>query len=703
MFSKLKSKLKETLSLFSRNAEKEAEVEEVIVEKEVISTKEAPEKIIEEKIKPISKKEEKKVEQKFEEKKSSEKEHPEKKKAEKAKSLFTETVKEIELPLKFNVATEKYEPDHEKLRQIEKELENNEKESIYDEKIPANEVLITYFVHGTTKDNEKNLSSGWNDVDLSDLGVNQSKELKDKVKNKHFDAIFCSDLKRAERSSKLTFGNEVIIDERLRECNYGKYNGKSSEIVEPLLEQNITKKFPDGESCEDVKKRMVDFLQFLKTNYSGKHIAIVAHKSPQLALDVILKHKTWEEAFAQDWRKNKAWQPGWEYKLTPAIELDKLASVEPEKKGFFSRIFGKKEEIKKEEKQEVTEKETKKPKIIEKKYSSITPKEEKVTKVSQKTKDINEPKEVGFEESSIEEQENVEEPEKKGFFSRVKETISTKKISAEKFEELFWDLEIVLLENNVSVEVIERIKEDLKIELVDKPLPRDVPQKIEDTLKRTLSDILTFDKIDVLKRIKAKEKKPFIIAFFGINGAGKTTSIAKLTYFLQQNNHSVVLAACDTFRAAAIQQLEEHATKLGVKMIKQDYGSDAAAVAFDAIRFAEKNGIDVVLIDTAGRLHSNTNLMGELSKIIRVTKPDLNIFVGESITGNDCIEQARKFNELVDLDGVILTKADVDEKGGAPLSIAYVIKKPIMFLGMGQEYKDLEEFDAKIILERLGL
>ena len=681
MFSKLKSKLKETLSLFSRNAEKEAEVEEVIVEKEVISTKEAPEKIIEEKIKPISKKEEKKVEQKFEEKKSSEKEHPEKKKAEKAKSLFTETVKEIELPLKFNVATEKYEPDHEKLRQIEKELENNEKESIYDEKIPANEVLITYFVHGTTKDNEKNISSGWNNVDLSEMGVKQSKELKDKIKNKYFDAIFCSDLKRAERSAKLTFGNEVIVDERLRECNYGKYNGKSSEIVEPLLEKSITKKFTDGESCEDVKKRIVDFLQFLKKNYAGKHIAIVAHKAPQLALDVILKNKTWEETFAEDWRKKKAWQPGWDYKITNAIDLDKMVSVEPEKKSFFSKLFGKKEE-----KQEVAEK------VV----TPIIKKEEPTINVSPKINEVTKIEEEYKEYAS-------EEPEKKGFFSRVKETISTKKISAEKFEELFWDLEIVLLENNVSVEVIERIKEDLKIELVDKPLPRDVSQKIEDTLKRTLSEILTFDKIDVLKRIKSKEKKPFIIAFFGINGAGKTTSIAKLTYFLQQHNHSVVLAACDTFRAAAIQQLEEHANKLGVKMIKQDYGSDAAAVAFDAIRFAEKSNIDVVLIDTAGRLHSNTNLMGELSKIIRVTKPDLNIFVGESITGNDCIEQARKFNELVDLDGVILTKADVDEKGGAPLSIAYVIKKPIIFLGMGQEYKDLEEFDSKIILERLGL
>ncbi len=293
---------------------------------------------------------------------------------------------------------------------------------------------------------------------------------------------------------------------------------------------------------------------------------------------------------------------------------------------------------------------------------------------------------------------------KKGFFGRFKETLTTKKINAEKFEELFWDLEMVLLESNVSVKVIEKIKIDLQEELVDKPLPRDVMGKIQEVLKKTLHEILSVEQIDLLSKIdeKKKEGKPFVIMFFGINGAGKTTSIAKLTHLLQSKKYSVVLAAGDTFRAAAIQQLEEHANKLGVKMIKHDYGSDAAAVAFDAVQYAEKSAVDVVLIDTAGRLHSNTNLMNELDKINRVAKPDFKVFVGESITGNDCIEQAEKFNELVQLDGAILTKADIDENGGAPLSIAYTIKKPILYLGMGQEYKDLEKFNPDLILERLG-
>jgi len=180
-------------------------------------------------------------------------------------------------------------------------------------------VQITYFVHGTTTDNQKNISSGWSDVELSDLGIKQSIELKDQIRDKEFDIVFCSDLKRAVDSANLTFKGEVEIiqDKRIRECNYGKYNAGLSSIVEPLQEKSITERFPDGESYEDVKARIQDFLSFsfLKQNYDGKRVAIVAHKAPQLALEVILKGKTWEQAFADDWRKRKAWQPGWDFIL----------------------------------------------------------------------------------------------------------------------------------------------------------------------------------------------------------------------------------------------------------------------------------------------------------------------------------------------------------------------------------------------------
>lgn len=179
-------------------------------------------------------------------------------------------------------------------------------------------VHITYFVHGTTTDNEQNISSGWKDVELSALGRQQSIELKEQTKDKKFDVVFCSDLKRAHDSAKLAWEGmyEIVPDVRLRECSYGTLNGASSDIVEPMQEEKcIEKPFPEGESYEDVKARIADFLEFLKQNYDDKYVAIVGHKAPQLSLDVLLKGKTWKQALAEDWRKTKAWQPGWEYEL----------------------------------------------------------------------------------------------------------------------------------------------------------------------------------------------------------------------------------------------------------------------------------------------------------------------------------------------------------------------------------------------------
>ncbi|MFA5185109.1 MAG: histidine phosphatase family protein [Patescibacteria group bacterium] len=178
-------------------------------------------------------------------------------------------------------------------------------------------VKITYFVHGTTVDNQNNVSSGWFDAELSDLGRKQAVDLKDQVKDKHFDVVFCSDLQRAVETSHLAFEGVVPIvpDARLRECNYGTFNAKPTAIVEPMQEKSIDERFPEGESYEDVKVRIQDFLEFLKANYDSKSVAIVAHKAPQLALDVLLKSMTWEQAFAGDWRKRKAWQPGWDYVL----------------------------------------------------------------------------------------------------------------------------------------------------------------------------------------------------------------------------------------------------------------------------------------------------------------------------------------------------------------------------------------------------
>ncbi len=297
--------------------------------------------------------------------------------------------------------------------------------------------------------------------------------------------------------------------------------------------------------------------------------------------------------------------------------------------------------------------------------------------------------------------EKIDE-KKSGFFDKIKEKVTTTTIGEDKFDEYFQDLEFGLLENNVALEVVDKIKDDLKSELVNKPIKRfNIEETVAQALKKSIESLFEDNCVNVFEKIK--EKKPFVICFVGINGSGKTTTVAKFARLLKDKGLSVVVAASDTFRAASIEQLEKHCEILGIKIVKHNYGADPAAVAFDAIQHAKAKSIDVVLIDTAGRMHSNTNLINEMKKIVRVANPDLKIFIGESITGNDCIEQARIFNDSIGIDGIILTKADIDEKGGTAISIGYVTKKPILFIGVGQDYLDLKEFDKGIVLDGLGI
>jgi fused signal recognition particle receptor len=306
---------------------------------------------------------------------------------------------------------------------------------------------------------------------------------------------------------------------------------------------------------------------------------------------------------------------------------------------------------------------------------------------------------------SIEEKEEKPEKEKKGFFSRLR-SIFVYKVTEEDFEEIFQELEMSLLESNIALEVVEELKKNLKKELIDKEIKKsEIESKITESLKKSLEEIL-INPEDLVKQIKEHKKnsqEPFKMLFFGINGAGKTTSIAKICHLLQKNKFSVVLAAADTFRAASIEQLQVHATKLGVHMVKHDYNSDPSAVAFDAIKYAKQHNIDVVLIDTAGRMHTKENLLKEMEKICRVTQPNLKVFVAEAIAGNDATEQAKAFNEMIGINGSILSKTDVDEKGGTIVSISFITKKPILYLGTGQTYDDLELFNKEKFIERLGL
>ena len=293
--------------------------------------------------------------------------------------------------------------------------------------------------------------------------------------------------------------------------------------------------------------------------------------------------------------------------------------------------------------------------------------------------------------------------EVKGFFSKLTEKLTTKKISEEKFEELFYDLEIALLENNVALEVIDKIKEDLKMDLVNVPLKGKIEDIIKNSLKNSLEDLLKESNFDLIQEIKNKKEKPYIILFVGINGNGKTTTLSKIAKLCQDNKFSVVFGAADSFRSGAVEQLEEWGKRLNAKVVKNKYGSDPASICFDTISFAKNHNVDVVLLDTAGRQPSNKNLMEEMKKIARVSKPDLKIFIGESLTGNDSVNQSQEFNKAIGIDGVILTKSDVDEKGGAIISISYVIQKPIIYLGCGQNLNDLEKFNKAKILADLGI
>jgi fused signal recognition particle receptor len=288
----------------------------------------------------------------------------------------------------------------------------------------------------------------------------------------------------------------------------------------------------------------------------------------------------------------------------------------------------------------------------------------------------------------------------------IEEAVYTEKkpswtIDEKKLDELLWDLEMGLLEADVAYSVIDSIKKDVKQEIKRVPFDKGkAGNLIETVLKNAIGHVLKSNNFDFNKFIEER-KKPVVIMFVGVNGTGKTLSIAKIAFQLNKLGKTCVMAAGDTFRAGAIEQLSIHADKLGVKIVKHSPGSDPAAVAFDAIEHAKAKHKDIVLLDTAGRMQTNSNLMDEMAKIKRVAKPDMIIFVGDALSGNDAVEQAKRFNEVVGIDGVILTKVDADAKGGSSLSIAYTIGKPLLFIGVGQGYEDQIPFNPEWMVQHI--
>ena len=342
---------------------------------------------------------------------------------------------------------------------------------------------------------------------------------------------------------------------------------------------------------------------------------------------------------------------------------------------------------------------------------------EKLRKVKEKiseklSKGGKEVEEVEVEEQEVEKPVRPKEPlppppeKPKKTVKRILKRVILRKLSPEDLEDIIWDFEVSLLESDVALPVVAHVRERLKEELAERKVkagedPKDV---VNATLRKILLEILTpREKLDLLKLVEEKRKsgQPAVIVFVGINGTGKTTTIAKLAKLLRDRGFKVVIAAADTFRAAGIEQIEIHAQRLQIPVVKQRRGADAAAVAYDAIQHARATGADVVLVDTAGRMQTDVNLMDEMRKIVRVSRPDAVIFVGDALAGNDAVEQARVFNETVGISGSILCKMDADARGGAALSITYVTGKPVLFLGTGQGYDDLIEFVPERVVDLL--
>ena len=292
-------------------------------------------------------------------------------------------------------------------------------------------------------------------------------------------------------------------------------------------------------------------------------------------------------------------------------------------------------------------------------------------------------------------------------FSNATKSISQKELSEKDLDESLFDLQVALLESDVSQEVIDDLWMQIKNNLVGMKIQKNetAEQIIASTLKNNFSEILSkAGSIDLLGLIREKKQKkdgPFVMVFLGINGTGKTTTVAKVANLLKKNGFSVVIAAADTHRAGAIEQITKHAENLSIKIISQRYGADPSAVSRDALEYAKKHYVDTVLIDTAGRMQTAKNLMYEIGKIVKVIKPDIKLFIGDSLAGNDTINQAREFFSYTEFDGAILTKSDADAKGGAAISISYITSKPIVYLGMGQGYDDLILFDNEKFIDAI--
>jgi len=433
---------------------------------------------------------------------------------------------------------------------------------------------------------------------------------------------------------------------------FGLLKKKLKESVEKI--SNVVKAKEDHPTIEDIAEKVDE---------------VVHEKLEEISLESVERKKTLEELEAE------------------ILELEKKLAI-PE--DILEKPIEEKTEVVEKNEEEVKEK------VMEDVKEIV----DELEKEDQFVEDIKISEELEKEIKPEIVREIKIEPKKEGIFKKIKKKITEKELKESDVKDILWDLQISLVQSDVALEVAEKIIKDLENNLIGQSVSKNkIDDIVKSSLKDSVKDILNVKEIDLLSEVKTK--KPYLITFIGFNGSGKTTSIARVGYLLKQAGFSVVFAAADTWRAASIEQLEEHGNNLGINVIKQKYGSDPAAVIFDAVKHAKSKGIDIVLADTAGRSHANVNLIEELKKIVRVNTPDMKILVMDALTGNDVVDQTSMFNEAVGVDALILTKTDVYEKGGAILSSVHNIKKPILYLGVGQDYKDLKKFDSDEIVKNL--
>jgi len=411
----------------------------------------------------------------------------------------------------------------------------------------------------------------------------------------------------------------------------------------------------------------------------------------------LLKKKL--SSFVSSLTKKQEEKPAEPVPQPPAEEPESFVEAEKEaaKPVEASKAVSKSEEPKAVPKME----EKPAPKPVEKPREQPIPKE--IPRPPVQEKPVSRPEPVPL---APKEEKPRELAPKLGLFTKIKSAFTNEiTISDTETEELFGELEIALLESDVTFDTAQFLVGELRRRLVGKKVRKD---KVQDEIRAEvgaalLQTLASAKPVDVVELVRARRKagSPFVILFVGPNGAGKTTTIAKVAYLLKNSGFTPVISASDTFRAAALEQAIHHGEKLGVRVIRQSYGADPAAVAFDAVSHAKSSGADCVLIDTAGRQETNINLIKEMEKINRVVSPDLKVFVGEAVSGNALVEQVKKFHEAIGIDALVLTKLDCDAKGGNSLSIAYETKLPVMFLGTGQSYDELIPFNPDYIVQKV--